>query len=147
MRIRRAVPSDWEQIAVLLRGFGRLNEAGARERFERTCAHPDHCILVAGVDQQLAGYAWAQGYGPRLRSGEESARLHDLFTLPEQRGGGIGKALFEAVKDWAQERGSRYLEWQSSENAIPFYERLGLKGEPCPQPEYPSFEIDFQATP
>lgn len=28
----------------------------------------------------------------------------------------------------------------------PFYERLGYRGEPCPQPEYPTFVIDFDET-
>jgi hypothetical protein len=50
-----------------------------------------------------------------------------------------------AVTEWAAER-VRYLEWQAHhERSAPFYERLGYSGQPCPQPDYPTFEIDFSA--
>ncbi|MDZ5445397.1 hypothetical protein U2F26_22145 [Micromonospora sp. 4G57] len=40
----------------------------------------------------------------------------------------------------------RYLEWQAHrERAAPFYERLGHRGESCPQPEYPTFILDFRS--
>jgi hypothetical protein len=32
--------------------------------------------------------------------------------------------------------------WQASPKAVVFYERLGFKGDPCPQPKYPFFEIE-----
>ena len=143
MHIREAELSDWEGILPLLRGFGRLEEDGAEGRFQRILNHPDFILVVAEESEVLVGYALAQGYGPRLRSGEESVRLHDLFTLAEYRKHGVGRALLEEVKTWVQQRGARYLEWQSSKAAIPFYEKLGHQGDPCPQPEYPFFEIDF----
>lgn len=40
--------------------------------------------------------------------------------------------------------GSLHLEWQAHEQrSAPFYERLGYRGMPCPQPDYPTFVIDF----
>ena len=48
-----------------------------------------------------------------------------------------------AIKTWAERKGVRYLEWQASLSAVPFYERLGYTGDPCPQPDYPFFEIEF----
>jgi hypothetical protein len=42
----------------------------------------------------------------------------------------------------------RYLQWQAHESrAAPFYQRLGYQGAPCPQPDYPEFEIDFGPRP
>jgi hypothetical protein len=39
-----------------------------------------------------------------------------------------------------------HLEWQAHETrSAPFYERLGFKCEPCPRPEYPTFEVAFGA--
>lgn len=145
VEIRQATTADFLRILPLLEGFGRLEPDGAQERFESIVQLPDRAVFVAEIEDGLVGYAFVQGYGPRLRSGEESARLHDLFTLPEYRNRGIARALLEAVKNWCRARGSRYLEWQSSKYAVAFYESLGLKGDPCPQPEYPFFEIDFAA--
>ena len=144
MTIRKGVKADFQEVFPLFEGFGHLQPVGIRERFEFVINHADHCIFVAELDQKLVGYAWVQRYGPRLRSGEESARLHDLFTLPTHRQQGIGKALLEATKNWCKVGGVHYLEWQSSKQAIAFYEKLGLKGDPYPQPEYPFFEIDFR---
>lgn len=55
----------------------------------------------------------------------------------------MGRALLAAVSDWAAGR-VRYLEWQAHrERAAPFYERLGHRGEACPQPEYPTYVLDL----
>jgi ribosomal protein S18 acetylase RimI-like enzyme len=53
------------------------------------------------------------------------------------------KKRLEAVKIWSKENGAKWLEWYASPSAIGFYEKLGYKGEPCPQPENPSYEIEF----
>src|SRR5207248_250190 len=95
--------------------------------------------------ERLLGYAAAQDYGDHLRAGKEGrvARLHDLYVREHDRRLGVGTLLMEAVVHWASGR-VRYLQWQAHEiSAAPFYTRLGYQGEPCPQPEYPSFEITF----
>ncbi|WP_234039824.1 hypothetical protein [Micromonospora coerulea] len=47
------------------------------------------------------------------------------------------------MSDWAAGP-VRYLEWQAHhERAAPFYERLGHRGQSCPQPEYPTFILDL----
>ena len=49
----------------------------------------------------------------------------------------------EVVVQWASHR-VRYLQWQAHESrSASFYERLGYRGDPCPQPEYSDFEITF----
>ncbi|MGM0884996.1 MAG: N-acetyltransferase family protein [Bacillota bacterium] len=103
----------------------------------------DHHISIALMDSQVVGYAWVQDYGTHLRTGFKTARFHDLIVAEHLRMNGIGRELFESVKNWSQHRGVRWLQWQASPKAIVFYERLGLQGEPCPQPEYPFFEIEF----
>jgi GNAT superfamily N-acetyltransferase len=103
----------------------------------------DHFIPVAVYRGQVAGYAWVHDYGEHLRSGHKTARLNDLFVLKELRKLGIGRELFFAVRDWSKQQGVRWLQWQASTRAIGFYEQLGLKGDPCPDPEHPFFEIEF----
>jgi GNAT superfamily N-acetyltransferase len=42
--------------------------------------------------------------------------LQDLFTAPETRGQGVGRALIESVVDWAQDRGCSRVYWQTKES-------------------------------
>jgi len=142
-RLRPATPTDWEVLLPLLRSMGSQADETARQRFVQLTRASDHYLPVVLTDTSVVGYGWVQDYGPHLRSGERTARLHDLFVSPPQRRQRLGAALFLAIKAWAEQRGVRYLEWQASHAALPFYERLGYKGDPCPQPDYPFFEIQF----
>lgn len=143
--LRPARELDFEALVPLMKGFATTRENGLQQRLTRVLQNPDMACFVAILEGKLVGYAFVQGYGARLRSGEESVRLHDLMVAPEARKSGVGTALFLEVQNWVKARGARYLEWQSSSQGVGFYERLGFKGEPCPQPDYPFFEIDFEA--
>jgi GNAT superfamily N-acetyltransferase len=103
----------------------------------------DHYIPVALLNNKVLGYAWVQDYGPHIRVGYRTARMNDLFVDAEHRRKGTGRELVFAVKRWCEGRNVKWLQWQSSEKAIPFYESLGLKGDPCPDPGHPFFEIEF----
>jgi len=56
--------------------------------------------------------------------------LEDLFTAPAARGGGIGRALIEAVYDRARAAGVRGVYWQTHESnavAMRLYDRLAAR--------------------
>jgi GNAT superfamily N-acetyltransferase len=145
-QIRPATPEDWDAILPLLEGVEGVSISSddtARQRFDYIVQSHDHYLPVAVDRDRIVGYGWVQDYGPHLRSGDRTARLHDLFVDPDYRRRGNGAALFVAIKTWAEYEGMRYLEWQASQAALPFYERLGYTGDPCPQPDYPFFEIEF----
>jgi GNAT superfamily N-acetyltransferase len=58
------------------------------------------------------------------------AWIEDLAVGPEHRSQGIGKALLDAAKAWARERGATHLELDSAEprtDAHRFYEREGAQ--------------------
>lgn len=114
-----------------------------RALFEKFVSHPQHCIIVAEGNQTLLGYAWAQSYGQHLRTGDVTARLNDLFVLPEHRKLGIARGLLESVITWAKENNVKYLQWQANKTSTAFYERLGYVSTPDPDPEHPFFEIEF----
>jgi len=42
--------------------------------------------------------------------------LQDLFTAPASRGRGVGRALIEAVAEWARARGCSRLYWSTQES-------------------------------
>jgi GNAT superfamily N-acetyltransferase len=45
--------------------------------------------------------------------------LQDLFTVPEARGTGVGRALIEAVRHMAEARGAFRVYWQTHESNLP----------------------------
>ncbi|HEX2033992.1 MAG TPA: GNAT family N-acetyltransferase [Chloroflexota bacterium] len=129
-------------------GIGSLPPDVA-ERIARLCQRPEHFVPVAvagGPAGALVGYAWVQDYGPGLRRWWSVARLHDLFTVPRWRQRGVGRGLFEAVRRWAGQRETvKYLEWQASLPAVPFYERLGFTGDTRSDLEqHPYFELTIR---
>jgi GNAT superfamily N-acetyltransferase len=107
-----SVPSQWEtkRAAVAL---GRAIESR------------DAAVLLADHAGELAGFCTAYHdlhsvrFGPRVW-------VEDLAVDPERRSMGIGKALLDAAKDWARERGASHLELDSGDarpDAHRFYER------------------------
>lgn len=103
----------------------------------------DHFIPVCLMGDQVVGYAWVHDYGVHIRNGLSTARLNDLIVSAEHRHLGVGRALFDSGVTWAEGRGVKWLQWQASTKAVGFYERLGLQGDPCPDPEHPFCEITF----
>ena len=68
-------------------------------------------------------------------NGTASIYLEDLFVLPEERGGGHGRALLTELAAIAVERGYGRVEWSVlnwNEPAHGFYRRLGA----APQDEW-----------
>ena len=52
-------------------------------------------------------------------TGDDVCYLQDLFTASDVRGQGVGRALIEAVADWAQAQGCGRLYWSTHEsNAV-----------------------------
>lgn len=62
--------------------------------------------MVGMVTYLYHGTTWSQH--PRCY-------LHDLFTLPETRGQGVGRKLIEAVYDAAREHGADQVYWLTQE--------------------------------
>lgn len=99
----------------------------------------DACVLVAEhTDASLLGFCTAYQDLHSVRFGYR-VWIEDLAVDPAQRSQGIGKALLDAAKDWARERGATHLELDSAlarTDAHRFYEREGC--------EYKSFSFGWQ---
>ena len=145
-RVRPLLATDWPVLWPMLHEMGSDDdETTTCARFDSLLATDDWGLFAVESDGELVGYAAAQDFGPHLRGGDHHrvARLHDMFVLTDHRRLGAGRALMDAVVEWASNR-VKYLEWQAhEERAAPFYRRLGYVGEPCPQPDYPTFEVSF----
>lgn len=56
--------------------------------------------------------------------------IEDLFVFPEYRNSGVGKQLFDYIKDYAQTHGAVKVEWyvnNANHGAIDFYKKIGAK--------------------
>lgn len=144
--VRNSVSSDWLRLWPLLRAMGTAeDEETGRATYDALVGDARWLIVVAESGGDLVGYAAAQDYGPRLRatSAGRFGRLHDVYVVKDYRRQGVGRSLMRAVESWAAVRVS-FLHWQAHhERAAPFYERLGYRGDPCPKPDYPEFEVAF----
>ncbi len=142
--VRVVRQNDWIVLwPILLERGSDPEELLVKARFDRLLRQPEHCLMVALINNKLVGYAWAQNYGAHLRTGKITARLHDLFVLESHRRKGLGTLLFHAVADWVKKQGVTWLQWESNYSGVPFYKKLGYKGDPCPNPQTPFFQIEF----
>jgi len=99
--------------------------ARACSRLERLADAEDATMLVADVDGEIVGICSVYLDIASVRFGRR-AWVEDLAVHPDHRSAGYGKALLDAAKAWARERGARHLELDSAEtraDAHRFYER------------------------
>lgn len=143
--VRAAILEDWPEIERLLRSIGFTDGQTPdqlRARLSEAIARPEHILCVAEQDG-LVGYAWAQDFGPHLRSGQSTAKLHDLWVDEPLRGHGVGRDLFAAVRAWAIERRVRWLQWYAGTSATGFYSALGTEPIPTHDAVHPFYELDL----
>ena len=140
--IRRAMPGDAEQIAVVhdvawreaYRGIipGRELERLIARRgpdWWRAAVIQGSRLLVLSIHGAIGGYV---SYGRnRTASLDFGGEIFELYLAPEYQGMGFGSRLFDAARrDLADNGLGAVLVWTLSDNqrAIEFYRRLG--GEP-----------------
>ena len=103
------------------------DEKAASERL-RAVAESDRAeLFLAYAGDEVVGLCCVFLDIPSVRFGQR-AWVEDLAVDPERRSQGTGKALLDAAKDWARERGASHLELDSGmsrTDAHRFYEREG----------------------
>ena len=105
-------PTQWDE---------RRAEVAMRQAIE---SH-DAAVLVAEQADALVGFCTAYQDMHSVRFGYRTW-VEDLAVDPARRCEGIGKALLDAAKAWAKERGASHLELDSGDDradAHRFYER------------------------
>ncbi len=130
----------------MLLDMGFVDDEGAlEERFTAFRVHPDWALLGAERDGRLLGYAALQDYGPHLRSGDthRTAKLHDLYTLPDARRQGVARSLMNGVQSWATGRPLRYVFWYAFHEAGKAYPRMGFTPHGSGQEGYDFYEMDL----
>lgn len=99
-----------------------------REWFEDVINSPYHDLLIAEEDGKILGIATLSILmGPGIR---KNAYLEDFVTDSTVRGKGIGGALWDAMLEWAAEKGCKDLEFtcgHGRESAQEFYKHHGAE--------------------
>lgn len=96
--------------------------------FDDIVASPWHDLLIAEDDGKIIGFACLSvTMGPGIR---KNAYLEDFVVDSTIRGKGIGSALWDAMQDWAAEKGCKKLEFtcgNGREAAQAFYKNHGAE--------------------
>jgi GNAT superfamily N-acetyltransferase len=140
MDIRTVRPEEWPRLRELrLRAlrdapdaFGQtLSQAEDaddeqwRRWVEGWPASVDHAVLVAEIDEAWLGMAVADVASTR----PDRANLFGMWVEPSRRGQGIGRALVDAVLEWARVRGMRSVHLGvtgTNPSAMAMYRRSGF---------------------
>ena len=133
--IRAARPDDVERLLACYEWLfappgsrpAQWDERRAMVAMGQAIGSHDAAVIVAEDGRDLVGFLTAYQDLHSVRYGYR-AWVEDLAVDPERRSEGIGKALLDAAKAWARERGATHLELDSGDarlDAHRFYEREG----------------------
>ncbi len=97
----------------------------SRRSFRSLIGRPSAAVLVAELDERIAGYCVVL-----LRAGAKAARLYSIATAPDFEGQGVGRLLIEATEREAARRRRHSLRLEVREDnarAIAIYEKAGFR--------------------
>ncbi len=116
------------ELLIQLSRSGKDKGEISREWFEDVISSPYHDLLIAEEDGKILGIATLSILmGPGIR---KNAYLEDFVTDNTIRGKGIGSALWQAMLEWAAEKGCKDLEFtcgHGRESAQEFYKHHGAE--------------------
>lgn len=139
LTVRPVAPADYDAWRPLWDGYnafyGRAAETALPEEITHLTwsrffdpAEPVHAF-VAERDERLVGIVHYL-FHRSTTAVAPTCYLQDLFTSAEARGGGVGRALIEAVYDAARAAGSTRVYWQTHETnliAMRLYDQVADK--------------------
>lgn len=119
--VGRLAPEDYPVWAELFRAYNEFYGRSVADKFLRQAwdrFQKDDRLhaLGARVDGRLVGITHFLVHAST--SSADVCYLQDLFTAPEARGKGVGRALIEAVRDWAGDQGCARLYWHTKEDNV-----------------------------
>ncbi|HKH42957.1 MAG TPA: GNAT family N-acetyltransferase [Solirubrobacterales bacterium] len=132
-KIREAQPVEVERVLGMYEWLfappgsvpPRWDAEHARSAIVQAIEDPSSAVLVAEHRGELLGLCTAYLEMNSVRFGPR-CWVEDLAVSPDHRSQRVGKALLDAAKDWARERGATHLELDSGDDRLDahrFYQR------------------------
>ncbi|WP_214415712.1 GNAT family N-acetyltransferase [Sphaerisporangium fuscum] len=119
--VSKLLPSDravWEELFRGYIDFYRRTEPD--EMYERAWrefqADSRMHAFGARLDGRLVGITHFLTHASTSAPDTDVCYLQDLFTASDVRGKGVGRALIEAVTEWARDRGCYRVYWNTHES-------------------------------
>jgi GNAT superfamily N-acetyltransferase len=132
--IRPLEPADWDDWRALWGGYlafyrAEMPDETSRASFDRLCARADGFFGLLALDDAGRGIGLANCVvHPSTWSRQPTCYLEDLFVAPSARGHDAGRALLDAVRRVADERGVDRVYWHTQQYNGParsLYDRVG----------------------
>lgn len=141
--IREAIPEDAQQIAAVLQQVGKetpylvMDGTGAAIKPEELAENladlyesENNVLMVAIIDDQIVGTASVSASGKKRM---EHLGEVGISVLKEYWGFGLGRAMMDALIEWAQEgqiiRRLELTVQERNQRAIQLYEKVGFSTE------------------
>ena len=132
--VRHAAAADAPAVIELIKAladYERLDppDAAAQSRFAADMAseRPRFDAYLAECDGKTAGCTIVfETYSSFLA--RPKLYIEDIFVLPEYRGRGVGRALFEAMIEEAKQRDCGLMEWTALDWNAPAHQFYGKMG-------------------
>jgi ribosomal protein S18 acetylase RimI-like enzyme len=144
--IRRAVAADAAELAKLARQtfVETYAQDNLAENMDQHCVkyfgveqqlaeinNPDYAVLLAFVNQELAGFAQVvRRDPPECVTHEHAIALFRYYVLKKWHGQGIAKVLFNRVIDAVKEFNGQHVwltVWENNARAISFYQKINFR--------------------
>ena len=125
---------DWDDWRALWGGYlavyrAELPDETSRASFDRLCAQADGFFGLLALDDAGRGIGMANCVvHPSTWSPQPTCYLEDLFVAPSARGHDAGRALLDAVRRAADERGADRVYWHTQQYNGParsLYDQVG----------------------
>lgn len=139
IEIRRIAPEDWQLLREMRLASLRDAPEAFGQRYENAESEPEsEWRSAARASSSGERRAWFIARASSLDAGLVQARrrppgdclVFSMWVAPRGRRAGVGRALIQAVADWARGwDGTRIVLWVfgANESAHRFYERLGFR--------------------